>query len=83
MTLIHAIDYFQNTNSYPKKQERQEILAHLKELGDTEANDTRVVGWFTQTRQKERKRVSLQPPTLAPELEEKKFVDARHKSRKL
>lgn len=78
----HAIDYFHNRNSYPKKKERQEILAHLKEIGDTEAADTSLVNWFTSIRQAEKKRRSLLSiPVTEPD--EGKWVDARHKSRKL
>jgi len=81
--MAHAIDYFHNRNSYPKKKDRQQILVHLKEIGDTEVTDIRVVNWFTSIRQRERKRSSFQPPVLPPESDEKKWVDARHKSRKL
>jgi len=79
-----AADYFHHRNKSPKKKERQEILAHLVLLGDTDPNDIRLVNWFTQNRQKERKNSSLLPPTptFAPEPDEKKWLDARHKSRK-
>lgn len=79
-----AAEYFHNRNNSPKKKERKEILAHLMELGDTGASDSSLVNWFTSTRQKERRNSSLLPPTFAPEPEpdEKKWLDARHKSRK-
>lgn len=82
MTAIHATDYFRYTNNAPKKKERQEILARVKELGDTEATDTRVNNWFIYVRQKEKTRPSFPPPTSASEPNESKWVDARHKTRK-
>ncbi|KAF9645398.1 hypothetical protein BDM02DRAFT_3120295 [Thelephora ganbajun] len=75
-------DYFHNTSKAPKKKERERILAHLKELGDTEVTDLRISNWFIYTRREEKKHSSLQLPISVPESNEKKWVDARHKSRK-
>ena len=71
-------DYFHNTNPAPKKKERQQILAHLKELGHTEVTDLRITNWFNYRRREEKKR----PSTSASESNEKKWVDAHHKTRK-
>ena len=82
MTKVHATDYFHNTSKAPKKKERQQLLAHLKELGDTEATDARISNWFIYTRRGDKKRPTLSLPTSALEPDEGKWVDARHKSRK-
>ena len=77
-----AADYFHNRHNSPKKKERKEIIAHLVELGDTQATDIRLVNWFAQARSKERKKSTPLPLTFAPDPDEKKWLDARHKSRK-
>lgn len=82
VTKVHAIDYFHNTNNKPKQNERDQILAHLRELGDAEATDARITIWFRNFGQKERRRPSLPLSTSALESKEKIWVDARHKSRK-
>jgi len=83
VTKVHAIDYSHNTSNKPKQNERDQILAHLKELGEPEVTDARINTWFHNSRQKERKRPSLPLSTSALESKEKIWVDARHKSRKL
>lgn len=82
MTGVHIADYFHNTSKAPKKKEREQIFAHLKELGDTEVTDTRISSWFGANRQKERKRPSLPLLTSAPDPNETKWVDAHHETRK-
>jgi len=79
-----AADYFHHRNKSPKKKERKEILAHLIELGDMGVHDSSLVNWFNGTRHREKRKSSLLPPTptFAPDPDEKKWLDARHKSRK-
>jgi len=85
VTKVYATDYFHQTNKAPKKKARQQILAHLKELGDTEVTDIRVINWFNYQRHSERKRPSSHSLSTSapPGSDEKAWVDARHKSRKL
>jgi hypothetical protein len=83
MTMAHAQDYFHTRSKAPKKKERQLLLAHLKELGDTKVTDIRIVNWFIYHRREEKKHSTLPLSFSAPEPPESKWVDARHKSRKL
>ena len=83
VTKVHAIEYFHNTSKVPKKKEREQILAHLKELGETEVTDARICNWFNNARATEKKQPSPPLPTPASESNEKDWVNARHKSRKL
>ena len=82
VTKVNAIDYFQNTNKAPRKKERQQILAHIKELGNTEVTDSRIVNWFGYRRREDKMR-SLPLSTSTPEPSERKWVNAHHKARKL
>lgn len=82
MTNVHVIDYFRNKNKAPKKTERERIFSHLKELGEPELTDTRISGWFSSNRQRERKRLSLLPPTPPSDPNETKWVDIHHETRK-
>ena len=82
MTKVPVLDYFRNTNTNPKKKEKEQILAHLKEIGETEASHIRIVNWFNQRRRREKKR---QPRPLlipAPDSKEGKWMDVRHETRK-
>lgn len=65
----------------PKKNEREAILIHLKELGDSEATDHRAYNWFTRV-QREPKQVP--PLTSASNIKahEARWVDSKHKTRK-
>ena len=82
VTKVPVIDYYYNTSKSPKKKEREWLLAHLKELGDTEVTDTRISNWFNYRRRDDKRRSTLPSPTLAPDLTEKKWVDAHHETRK-
>lgn len=83
LVVTKVIDYFQNTNKAPRKKERQQILAHIKELGSTEAKDISIINWFNNRRRQDEK---FRPSLLsapAPELSERKWANAHHKARKL
>lgn len=82
MTNFPVVDYFQRTNKAPKKREREQILAHLKELGDPEVTDIRIVNWFNQTRRGERLRPPPPLPLSASDLTDTKWVDVHHETRK-
>ncbi|KAF9784065.1 hypothetical protein BJ322DRAFT_1021790 [Thelephora terrestris] len=75
-------DYFQRTNKAPKKREREQMLAHLKGLGDTEVTDIRIINWFNHARQEQKRRPSLPFPTSAfdPTDNDTKWVDVRHET---
>jgi hypothetical protein len=82
VTGVHVSDYFHNTNKLPKKREREQLIAHLKELGDTEVNDVRINNWFREARKKERTRSPLPFPTSETDPPKTKWVDAHHETRK-
>jgi hypothetical protein len=82
VTNVHVVDYYYNTSKAPKKKEREQIFAHLKELGETEATDIRITGWFNSKRHRERNRLSLPLQTTTPDPKDTKWVDAHHETRK-
>ena len=83
MTSVHVSDYFENTNQSPQKKEREQILARIKELGQTGATDKSIYAWFVYNRRKGRQHRSILFLTSTSDPNEPKWVDAHHETRKL